>query len=124
MSTWHNVKFSRVASAEEVAVRMRISRDRFACGEDENSQEQVPAQSPGSKLKDEQISYLKHILNSPETSATQRDTMNGISLKDGSMLRKQLRELGLVEEVHVNPGVRGKNFKQVRLTQKAKDLLR
>jgi hypothetical protein len=39
------------------------------------------------------------------------------------MLRKELRELGLIEEVQMNPGAHGKNSKQVRLTPKARDLV-
>jgi hypothetical protein len=122
MSSWHT-KFSRIAPPDEVALRMRISRDRFSCDEDGANGQLPSVDPPEGKLKDELISCLKLILQFPEIPATQRDRINGITLKAGSMLRKELRELGLISEVNVNPGVRGKNFKEVRLTQKAEDLL-
>ena len=69
------------------------------------------------------LEYLSLVQRHPGMPATSRDGLIGISLKRGSHLRRTLRDAGLLEEFHVSPGVRGKNYKDVRLTPEGLKML-
>lgn len=121
-----NFKFSRLAQPNEIDARKRATVaflqegiDKEAAGArrvNEPSQQEEPSPT----LSEELVSYLRHIADSPGLPATERDKKRGVSLRKGSQWRKVLSQLGLIEEVPVNPGIPGRNFKDVRLIERGK----
>ena len=97
----------------------RASSDR--AGPDEPKEQSNT--STDVELSNELYEYLRLIRDLPGVPATERDRQRGISLKAGSLARKQLREMGLIEEVPISPGVWGKNYKDVRLTSMGEKLM-
>ena len=119
-----NFKFSRLAQPTEIDARKRATvaflqegLDKEAAGSQRvNSQSQQGEPSP--TLSEELLSYLRFIEDFPGLPATERDKKGGISLRKGSQWRKVLSQVGLIEEVLVNPGIPGRNFKDIRLTER------
>ncbi|MDA2913908.1 hypothetical protein MYX77_08130 [Acidobacteriia bacterium AH_259_A11_L15] len=109
-------KFARLASVAEIEDRKRETLASLRCEEPKQS-------NSTSGLSRELLSYLNIIRDNPGMQATKRDQLVGISLRKGSRLRKQLQELGLIEEIQANPGRRGQAFVDVRLTPKGEALL-
>ncbi len=69
------------------------------------------------------LSYLNGIAAYPEVPTTQRDKLLGLGTAKAAALRKRALDRGLIEQVRVNPGGRGKSYVGLKLTAKGQGLL-
>ena len=116
MSTDPGVAFRFTRIADEAEVQDRRRATLAGVGEAKVVAPQPGTPTPPKRLSGELLAYLRLVYSSPGEPATQRDKLAGIPPARGSRLRARLREMGLLEEFQSNPGTRGSNFKDVRLT--------
>lgn len=110
--------FSSAAGTEEIRARRRASAAAFS--RENVAPAEVPDPGPSKNERGLMLSarhwrYLRLIDVQPGVPATIRDRRAGIPLKNGHVLRRALREQGLIEQTHVSPGARGSNYVEVRL---------
>ena len=116
---FNSLKFVNIAS--EAVIAERTSQTLVLLSQNEPSTLSADAQARA--LTDRELQYLAAVADKPNLPATARDRELGISNKLGNSLRGKLRELGLTEEVLVNPGGTGRHFRDVRLTALGKATL-
>lgn len=109
-------RFHRIASPREVADRKKETADQLQ-----------PSQSPENQklpqLSRDLIEYLRIIHESPGLPATTRDDQFNISRRKGSVLRKRLSELDLIESQRVAKVGKGRPYDDVSLTQRGLALM-
>ncbi|MCH7665240.1 MAG: type IV secretion system DNA-binding domain-containing protein [Acidobacteria bacterium] len=110
---------------EERAPRPEASKSVRAAPSNEQKSQWQPLEKPSSKpqLDKEELDYLHLVAAEPFLTIRERNRQLGLSAWKGERAKSELLRDGLVQEVAISPGGRGKRFKLLELTQTGRDLL-
>ena len=82
-----------------------------------------PKQPAQPKLDKAMLDYLESVTAEPFLQVRQRNSRLGLSAWKGQQIKRAAVNTGLIKEVTINPGGRGKRFKLVELTSEGRSLM-
>ena len=103
------LRFTYFATDAELRQRKEETLADLVCEE--------PEEHASPQISPDLVNYLRGIHENPGLAATKRDSLLGISISRGSKMRTRLLECDLIYDELVNPGERGRSFKDCRLTK-------
>jgi hypothetical protein len=115
-------KFKRTATAAQLQEREEETAQHLAVREPEVVYD--PNDQPREvDISERLVEYMRAILKHDRMPVSYRDELLGISAGTGHRIRALLKKEGLVREYQAACGTQGRNFKDLRLTDKGVRML-